>query len=316
VVEDSPTWRAFTGQTYEEWRDSGWLHAVHPDDRKRVAQAWRETVAKKASIEIDCRVRHLSGEWRWMTARATPVFDAHGTLKGYVGMNTDVTERKRAEEAVRRLAAIVEASDDAIVGKDLNGVITSWNKGAERLFGYSGEEAIGKPVTMLIPADRHGEEAAILERIRRGEHVDHYETIRQRKDGSLVEISLSVSPIKIEGRVIGASKIARDITERKRAQDALRESEQRLSAIFAQRDGGYCRDGRDRALHYSQRALLRHFRPSSFSFGCMISPIPTISRRTRRCSSAPSRTGYLSKSRNVICGRTDHRFGSTIPFSP
>jgi PAS domain S-box-containing protein len=129
----------------------------------------------------------------------------------------DITGRKRAEEIAQRLASIIESSDDAIISKDLNGIITSWNKGAERLFGYTAEEAVGKPVTILIPPTRQDEESAILEHIRRGERVDHYETVRQGKDGSLVEISLTVSPITIsEGKVIGASKIARDITERKR----------------------------------------------------------------------------------------------------
>src|SRR5205814_5933147 len=104
--------------------------------------------------------------------------------------------------------------------KDLNGIITSWNRGAEQLFGYTAEETVGKPVTMLIPTERRDEEPTILRRIRGGERIDHYETIRRRKDGSLVEISLTVSPIKnAEGNIIGASKIARDITERRRAQE-------------------------------------------------------------------------------------------------
>jgi PAS domain S-box-containing protein len=120
------------------------------------------------------------------------------------------------------LAAIVESSDDAIIGKDLNGVITSWNRGAERLFGYAASEAIGRPVTMLIPPERIDEEPAILSRLRRGERIDHYETVRRRKDGTLVDISLTVSPIAdASGRIVGASKIARDVTERKRAQEQV-----------------------------------------------------------------------------------------------
>ena len=115
---------------------------------------------------------------------------------------------------------IVETSDDAIVSKDLDGIITSWNRGAERLFGYSAQEIIGKPVTILIPEDRLDEEPEILNRVRRGEHIDHYDTVRRRKNGSLIDISLTISPLKdADGRIIGASKIARDITERKRAQE-------------------------------------------------------------------------------------------------
>src|SRR5690606_17444073 len=116
----------------------------------------------------------------------------------------------------RRLAAIVESSDDAILAKDLDGIIMSWNTGAEQLFGYRPEEVIGRSVTMLIPAERNEEEPAILARIRRGERIEHYETVRRCKDGSVVDISLSVSPMKDRsGRIIGASTIARDVTEKK-----------------------------------------------------------------------------------------------------
>jgi PAS domain S-box-containing protein len=128
-------------------------------------------------------------------------------------------QRGRAEQDTRRLAAIIENSQDAIISKNIDGVITSWNKGAERLFGYTSEEAIGHHVTILMPPDRLDEEPGIIARIRRGEHVEHYDTVRRRKDGSLVDISLSVSPIRdAEGRIVGASKIARDITDRKRAE--------------------------------------------------------------------------------------------------
>ena len=127
--------------------------------------------------------------------------------------------RRRAEHTSRLLASIIETSDDAIVSKDLNGIVTSWNKGAERIFGYAAEEMIGKPIATLIPEDRKDEELDILDRIRRGERVDHYETVRQRKDGSLIDVSLTVSPVKDgAGKVVGASKIVRDITERKEAQ--------------------------------------------------------------------------------------------------
>jgi two-component system CheB/CheR fusion protein len=127
----------------------------------------------------------------------------------------DITERKQADEASRRLAAIVASSDDAIISKDLDGRIKSWNEAAGRLFGYTPEEAIGQPITMLMAPDRYDEEPGILERIRRGERLEHYETVRRRKDGTLFDIELTVSPIKDEnGRVIGASKIGRDITSR------------------------------------------------------------------------------------------------------
>jgi len=132
-------------------------------------------------------------------------------------------------QARSKLAAIVEFSDDAIISKDLEGVITSWNRGAEQLFGYTAEEAIGKSVTMLIPPNRLDEEPSILERIRRGQRIVHYETVRRRKDGSLLEISLSVSPLRNErGEIIGAAKIARDISEQKRAEEALQRAQAEL----------------------------------------------------------------------------------------
>ncbi len=160
-------------------------------------------------------------------------------------IETDPTadaDRDMADEAAQRLAAIVESSDDAILAKDLNGIITSWNGGAERLFGYTADEAVGRPITMLIPADRQGEEPGILARLRRGERIDHYETIRRRKDGSLVEISLTVSPVRAgDGRIIGASKIARDITERRRAEEQqqllIQEMDHRVKNLFALASG-------------------------------------------------------------------------------
>lgn len=167
----------------------------------------------------------------------TPLFDDNGQLTGGVNMLVDLTERAVADETAQRLAAIVESSDDAIVAKDLNGIISTWNKGAERLFGYTPQEAIGQPILMLIPPERQDEEPEILSRIRSGERIDHYETVRRRKDGTLVEVSLSVSPIRsLDGRIIGASKIVRDITERRlveqRQRLLLREMNHRVKNLF------------------------------------------------------------------------------------
>jgi PAS domain S-box-containing protein len=133
--------------------------------------------------------------------------------------STTTSALREANERLRWFASIVASSDDAIISKTLDGIITSWNKGAERMFGYTAEEAVGKPVMILIPPDRHNEEYIILERIGRGERVEHYETVRKRKDGSSIVISLTVSPVKdVEGKIIGASKIARDITDQKLAE--------------------------------------------------------------------------------------------------
>ena len=151
-----------------------------------------------------------------------PVLDSSGAIAAYGTVTRNLTESKLAEQQSRSLASIVETSDDAIISKSLDGVIASWNKGAERIFGYTAEEAIGQPITFIIPEDRLDEERTILTRIRRGERIEHYETVRRHKHGSLIVVSLSVSPVRnAEGKVIGASKIARDITEQKRSQEQI-----------------------------------------------------------------------------------------------
>jgi two-component system, chemotaxis family, CheB/CheR fusion protein len=162
--------------------------------------------------------------------RIRPYRTVDNRLDGVVITFIDITEVKRAQEVGDRLASIVESSNDAIVSKDLNGIITSWNRGAQQLFGYAAEEVIGKSISILIPADRENEEPGILDRIRRGERVERYETIRRRKDGALVDITLTVSPIRnADGKIIGASKIAHDISERRRAEQRLQTVMRELS---------------------------------------------------------------------------------------
>ena len=159
---------------------------------------------------------------------AAPIKDAEGLLQGVVLVFRDVTERQRHIRTAALLSAIVSSSADAIISKDLSGTMTSWNHGAERIFGYTAAEMIGQSIRLLIPPDRQDEEADILARVVRGQQIDHYETVRRKKNGQLFDISLTVSPIKDEeGRIIGASKIARDITEAKRAQRAFHESQER-----------------------------------------------------------------------------------------
>jgi PAS domain S-box-containing protein len=202
------------------WEDSGlWvsLRGVLSDNREFVAR------------EVDCEFPETGLRTLLLGARRLSRSNGASILL----VLRDITERKRAEEVKARLAAIVESSDDAIVGKDLNSIITSWNAGAQRLFGYTAAEAIGQPVTMLMPADRFDEEPSILERIHRRERIDHYETVRRHKDGTLLDISLSVSPVlDQDGKVVGASKIARDITARKQIEHALRASEERYRTLL------------------------------------------------------------------------------------
>lgn len=160
---------------------------------------------------------------------AAPIRGADGEIIGVVLIFRDVTERRGADDARRRLAAIVEFSDDAIVGKDLRGTITSWNVGAERVYGYAADEIIGQPFSLLVPADRANEVADFVTRLRRGEHLDHFETVRRRKDGTLIDVSVSYSPIRDrDGDLIGTAVITRDITARKLADANLRASEERL----------------------------------------------------------------------------------------
>jgi len=203
-------------------------------------------------IELRSRLRsegHWSGELRHVRRDGREVVvDSRMQVFGgdtVLEVNRDVTAQKRIEAALRESeqrvrwsAAIIESSDDAIVSKNLDGIITSWNSGAERVFGYTAEEAIGQPITIVIPRERLDEERTILTRIRRGERIDHFETVRQRKHGSLVTISLTVSPVKnADGTIVGASKIARDITEQKRAQEQIatlaQEAEHRSKNLLA-----------------------------------------------------------------------------------
>jgi PAS domain S-box-containing protein len=200
---------------------------------------------------------------------AAPIRDDQGRTLGVVLIFRDVTERRRAEETRRLLAAIVESSDDAIVGKNLDGVITSWNAGAVRLYGYRAEEVLGQPFSVLVPPDRSGEVDDTIARLRRGEGIDHFETVRLRKDGSLVEVSVSYSPVKgADGRLAGVSVIARDVTERKRSEDALRESEQRFARFMRHLPGlAWVKDLRGRYVYVNDAAERAFGRPRAEVYG-------------------------------------------------
>jgi PAS domain S-box-containing protein len=180
--------------------------------------------------------------------------DAGTTIARQLGFGLG---RLRAEETTRRLAAIVETSDDAIISKNLDGIIQTWNRGAANIFGYTADEVVGKPVTVLMPPERRDEEPGILARLRRGERIDHYETVRRRKDGSLIDISLTVSPIQDNtGRIVAASKIARDISEQKRAEGALRDSERRLRDLLAAIPAAiYTTDADGTITYYNEAAV-------------------------------------------------------------
>ena len=172
------------------------------------------------------------GRVTWVSSTKMPLRGDRGNIVGIMGISRDITERKRAEEKNLQLAAIVKSSDDAIIGKTLDGIITNWNKGAEKIYGYKEDEVVGRAITLLIPADHENEMPLIVNRIRRGEQVEHYETMRKRKDGSLINVAITVSPVKsIEGETVGASVVARDISLRKRAEETLRKSEQQYREL-------------------------------------------------------------------------------------
>ena len=208
----------------------------HPDDFPE-AQTHTHAVlsGQSAHAVFETRYIHKNGSTIWGRTTLTLLSDLSGEAQRFIGIVEDITDRKRTEQALNdaraqahkiqsHLAAIVESSDDAIISKTLDGIISTWNQGAERLFGYAAEEVIGKPITLLIPPTHIDEEPVILQKLRRGERIDHYETVRKRKDGALINVSLTVSPIRDEsGSIIGASKISRDITQRKLADDLLRQ---------------------------------------------------------------------------------------------
>lgn len=204
---------------------------IAPEDRERFRK-FNDMICggQKASLEFE--IVGLQGERRNMETHAAPLRLSDGT-NVHLAVTHDITERKRGERAAQLLSAIVDSSDDAIISKDIKGVITTWNKSAERLFGYTAEEAIGRTVaSLIIPDDRQDEEPRILERLKQGERVHHFDTVRRRKDGRLTDISLTISPIEdSQGTIIGASKIARDITETKRIQMELVQSEARFRQL-------------------------------------------------------------------------------------
>ena len=201
------------------------IRMIIPSDRQAEEDMVLARVrAGQAVAHFETIRQRKDGTFIPISLTVSPIYDDAGNVIGASKIARDITERTQASLTTRRLAAVVESSDDAIVTKDLNGIITSWNAAAERIFGYTAEEAIGQSVRMLIPADLQGEEDQVLAKIRAGEKIDHYETVRQRKDGARLNISLTVSPLRNDhGDIVGASKVARDITERSRLMAEARE---------------------------------------------------------------------------------------------
>jgi len=232
VLYVSPAYETIGGRSCQSLYDNyqTFLDAIHPEDRERVAGAMagqRET----AGYEQEYRIVRLDGAIRWIWARSYPVRDGQGQVIRFAGIAEDITERKSLEQDRARLAAIVEYSEDAMVSMSLDGIVISWNHGAERQYGYSDEEMIGRPISLLFPPDHFQEYLQIMKRVRKGEVIPSYDTVRKRKDGTLINISVSISPIETrDGETIGASKIAHDITRVKRLEEQFRQA-QKMEAM-------------------------------------------------------------------------------------
>jgi PAS domain S-box-containing protein len=211
-LEQNAAHRALLGYADEDLE--GLTPAVHLGDETFARVAAELAATGHARSEVVSRRK--DGRLLEVELSAFTVRDAAGRPVCHVGIKRDVTERKRVEEAVARLAAIVESSDDAIISKTLDGIVTSWNPAAERLYGYTAEEVCGRPISLIFPPDRQDEFPDIMARLARGEHIAHYETVRRCKNGRLVDVSISISPVRDErGRITGASTIARDISDRR-----------------------------------------------------------------------------------------------------
>jgi PAS domain S-box-containing protein len=211
------------GYSQEELRQLKFQDITHPDDLgPELLQLERMRAGLADTYSHEKRYIRKDGAPVWVSIRVSTVRQGNGAVKRFIVVVEETTSHREAEQAKYRLAAIVESSDDAIVSKNLNGIIQSWNSGAERIFGYTAAEVIGKPITIIIPPELQDEEKLIIARLRKGERIDHFETVRMTKSGNRLSMSLTVSPvIDSRGRVIGASKVARDITDQKEARDQL-----------------------------------------------------------------------------------------------
>ncbi len=256
-------WCNISGTTATDVNEFGWEKTLHPDHRIVLAE-WRGAIEHGRQFRSQFRFRHPAGTDVWVWAKGVPERTQDARVTGYITTIADVTRLKEAEDKERYLAAIVNSSEDEIIGQTLEGIIVSWNSGAERMYGYSESEVIGKSISILESPDRKGEIFECLDQIKTGKKIKHFETVRVLKNGTRVDVSLNLSPIYGDrGKVIGVSAVARDITERKDAEEKIRY----LAAIVNSTDDaiiGKSLDGRivswnlgaERMYGYSEREIL------------------------------------------------------------
>ncbi len=242
-------WIEFRGRTLEQEMGNGWTEGVHKEDYDRCVEVYLSNFEKRTPFEMEYRLQRADGEYRWVLDHGIPRYSDTGLFLGFIGSCvdiTDVTEIKQAwdthqniSKRLGELAAIVESSDEVIISKNLDGMVTSWNTAASRAFGYTAEEMIGQSILKLIPEELHPEEKTFIEKLKSGQRIEQFETRRITKSGQMLDVSLTLSPIRdAHGKVIGASKILRDISLAKRLEQSILEAEKlaatgRMAATIA-----------------------------------------------------------------------------------
>jgi PAS domain S-box-containing protein len=242
-------WMDFRGRTLEQETSKGWIEGIHKDDVERRARIYLDHFEKRTPFQMEYRLQRADGQYRWLLDHGVPRYTDTGLFLGFIGSCvdiTDVTEIKQAwdtqqnvSKRLGELAAIVDSSDEVIVGKDLNSIVTSWNAAASRVFGYTAEDMIGQSILRLIPEELHSEEKIFIEKLKSGQRIEQFRTRRITKSGETLDVSLTLSPIRdAQGKVIGASKILRDISNVKRLEQAFLQAEKlaatgRMAATIA-----------------------------------------------------------------------------------
>ena len=242
-------WIDFRGRTLEQEAGNGWAEGVHKEDSDRCLGIYLLNFEKRTPFQMEYRLQRADGEYRWLLDNGVPRYTDSGFFLGFIGSCVDITDvtaikqtldvQQNISKRLGELAAIVESSDEVIISKDLNGIVTSWNAAASRMFGYTAEEMIGQSILRLIPEDLHGDEKTFFEELSSEHRIEHFETRRMKKTGDIVDVALTLSPIRDgQRKVIGASNILRDISHAKRLEQSLLQAEKlaatgRMAATIA-----------------------------------------------------------------------------------